>query len=338
MEIKTQKLDGSASADWESLLNQTRYPSVYQSWEWGEHKKRSGWKPERWIFKEEGERLVSLCQLLVKTSAIGLRLVWAPGGPCGFKAAEPANGCFGKSVIKAVFPVKKRTYFRCDPYRPLEAENSNPAEFFYPLKRPWFNVNSGVSVWWDLPELEKDLVGGMAKNHRYRLRQSQKAGLHWKHEKTSESIRGLVEILSELRRVKSIREIPPTVGEIETLTNDLGPKTHLVIGYLDGRPIAGVLALIQGKRAWYSYAGCIAHGREVSASYGMVFELAKALRQIGVTQLDMAGISRGKKKYAGVDDFKKGFGGRIVRLAGEFEAGGFLARLAGNLAVLLRAK
>jgi len=325
--VKFWRLENSAKALWEERLIQTRYPSLYQSWEWGEHKKRTGWQPERWIFETGGNQDFWICQFLVKKNPLGIRLVWAPGGPCRCSSSP-----WAPKIAQGLWQVAKAgnpwTYFRCDPYEPLEAKFSGSPEKTAPLCRPRMILNSATSVWLELGDSDETLFQGMDKNHRYRLRQALKAELTWSHKKTR--------ILSQVREIKSIRTALPTPGEIENLVNDLGSKTQLTIGYLDGMPVAGALCLLQGNRAWYSYAGCNLQGRKVSASYALVLEAAKEARRMGAKHLDLAGISPGKARYAGVNDFKKGFGGRVVRFSGEWEAGNWLTRLIGNVAVFFK--
>lgn len=129
---------------------------------------------------------------------------------------------------------------------------------------------------------------------------------------------------------------PPDVAEMANLADDMGTQAHLTLGYRGSKPVAGALCLLQGHRAWYAFAGCTVLGREVSASYALIPELCKEVRRLGVRQLDLAGIAPNEKKYAGVNDFKAGFGGRVIRLSGEWEAGSLPARLAGNIAVAWR--
>ena len=334
MAVDFHRLDGS-SADWGGVLNQFQTPSVYQSWEWGEHKKRSGWQPERWVFGDGSDSCLGVCQFLTKKLSTGLRLVWAPGGP-----VVRAPSAWTKDFARALWQVARSghswAYFRCDPYEAREFGSDDAEAMHHSLHRPWFFLNPGTSVWLDLPDSESEFVQGMVKNHRYRFRQAQKAGLAWTHGKSSASVRDFTEILQEVRKIKSMGTAPPKFTEIQNLVDDLGDKAHLTLGYRDGKPVVGALCLLQGHRGWYSYAGCNSLGRQVSASYALVPEIAKVVRWLGVRQLDLAGISPWKKKYAGVNDFKKGFGGRTVSLAGEWEAGGFVARLAGNLAVAWR--
>jgi len=333
--VKIRLLEDSAKTLWEDRLVKTRYPSVYQSWEWGEHKKRAGWQPERWFFETGSDEDFWICQFLVKKKPLGFRLVWAPGGPCGCSSSHWPPG-LSQGLWQAARAGNPRAYFRCDPYEPLEADLSQGQEETAPLHRPRMILNSAVSVWLELNGSDEALIQGMKKNHRYRLRQAQRADLTWSHEKTPKAMNDLARILHQVRQIKSIRAATLASDEIENLAGDLGAKAQLTVGYLDGIPVAGALCLLQGSRAWYSYAGCNLRGREVSASYALVLEAAKEARRGGAKYFDLAGVSPGKVRYAGVNDFKKGFGGREVRLSGEWEAGGWLARLVGNAAVLLK--
>lgn len=276
-----------------------------------------------------------ICQFLVKKLPFGLRLVWAPGGPCGSSSSPWAIG-LSQGLWQVAQARNPWAYFRCDPYEPLAADLPCSSKEMAPFCRPRIGLNSATSVWLELGESDEALIQGMDKNHRYRLRRALKAGLTWRHDKIPETISHFAQILDQVREIKSIRSATPTITHLKNLADDLGVKAQLILGYLGGVPVAGAFCLLQGNRAWYSYAGCTLQGREVSASYALVLEVAKAVRRLGVKHLDFAGISPGKKQYAGVNDFKKGFGGQVVRLSGEWEAGGALERLIGNAAVFLK--
>jgi lipid II:glycine glycyltransferase (peptidoglycan interpeptide bridge formation enzyme) len=60
-------------------------------------------------------------------------------------------------------------------------------------------------------------------------------------------------------------------------------------------------------------------GRNTCAAYSMVPNLLKHLASKGIKRFDFGGIDPGNPGAAGVDHFKKGFGGSIVESLGEWE-------------------
>src|SRR5688572_30406388 len=76
-----ERLDEDAGErEWDALALRAGDASVFQSWRWGEYRRRAGWTPERWLARIGGEP-VALAQLLVKPLPLGARIIWVPGGP-----------------------------------------------------------------------------------------------------------------------------------------------------------------------------------------------------------------------------------------------------------------
>jgi lipid II:glycine glycyltransferase (peptidoglycan interpeptide bridge formation enzyme) len=105
----------------------------------------------------------------------------------------------------------------------------------------------------------------------------------------------------------------------------------IVTGYHAERPVTSCMTLNFAGRAFYYIAATGAEGRKLSAAYGMLPRLVASLRESGIRYLDFGGIAPQSSERAGVDHFKKGFGGEIVEYLGEWEAASvpLLAPLAG---------
>ena len=90
-------------------------------------------------------------------------------------------------------------------------------------------------------------------------------------------------------------------------------------------------ALILSLALLASAAG--AEGRRLGVSYAMMMRLFERLPSVGIASLDLGGVSAAGSA-AGVDHFKRGFGGTAVRYLGEWEWSGWgPIRVAANLAV-----
>ena len=73
-----------------------------------------------------------------------------------------------------------------------------------------------------------------------------------------------------------------------------------------------------GNKAFYHYAASTERGREISASYGMIFHLIQELKNLSIDELDFGGISSDGSS-SGVDFFKLGFNGEELSKLGEFD-------------------
>ena len=66
-----------ASATWDGLLVQFQDYTVYQSYGWGEHKRRFGWRPLRLVATRDAQ-MVSMAQVLVKRYPLRMGLAGYP--------------------------------------------------------------------------------------------------------------------------------------------------------------------------------------------------------------------------------------------------------------------
>ncbi|MBV9866838.1 MAG: peptidoglycan bridge formation glycyltransferase FemA/FemB family protein [Abitibacteriaceae bacterium] len=73
------------------------------------------------------------------------------------------------------------------------------------------------------------------------------------------------------------------------------------------------------------------------ASYALVNYLVEYLQQHGITEFDFGGLDPRSSAAAGVNQFKRGFGGELIEYLGEWEwASQSWLRYALNLAVWYR--
>jgi lipid II:glycine glycyltransferase (peptidoglycan interpeptide bridge formation enzyme) len=108
-------------------------------------------------------------------------------------------------------------------------------------------------------------------------------------------------------------------------------------GHEENVPVASCLVLLFGRKAFYRMAATGSKGREMSASYAMVYRLLEYLQAQGIRQFDFGGIAPGSPTAEGVNYFKRGFGGEMVEHLGEWEwSNSMWLRLGMNLAVRLR--
>ena len=95
-------------------------------------------------------------------------------------------------------------------------------------------------------------------------------------------------------------------------------RVFCLAGIKDNKPIVACIISLLSEKAFYHYAASTERGRELSASYGMIFHLINKLRELGIKKLDFGGLSPDGSS-TGVDFFKLGFNGEIVNKVGELD-------------------
>ena len=84
-----------------------------------------------------------------------------------------------------------------------------------------------------------------------------------------------------------------------------------------GVAIAGAIFIIHGGSATYQVGWSDDLGRDVNASYKVLYDAALHLKDKGIKYLDLGGVN--DTEAAGVKKFKSGMGGELVELVGQYK-------------------
>jgi len=317
----------NSAEQWSQLIGRLHDAPAFQCWGWGEFQRRGGWKPLRLARESHGE--VSLAQVLCRRMPGGTEFAWVPGGPVssrGFGAADDMS-----SLHAAVEIAVGRCYLRCNVMTPaIKTDFFTTNSFMVRARRP---VNSRYSIFLHTTEDEDSWLRSMTKKHRYYVKAALKHGIVWSVGNDDGDLDDLASLLKQMVKEKNI-SIPVYSGDqLHQMRQEMGQGVVTIIGRLDGCPVTGALVVIHGNRAHYLAAATTEQGREMSAAYGMLFELRRHLRSCGVGLFDLGGIAPHDRAASGVDHFKLGFGGETVEYLGEWDAGSRFTRALGNSAV-----
>ncbi|MDP4127505.1 MAG: peptidoglycan bridge formation glycyltransferase FemA/FemB family protein, partial [Bacillota bacterium] len=74
-------IDESQHSRFNNFLAKAGKGHVLQSWEWGEIKSRTGWRPWRLVVEEEGEIVAVVSLLERKIPVVGIPIFYASRGP-----------------------------------------------------------------------------------------------------------------------------------------------------------------------------------------------------------------------------------------------------------------
>jgi lipid II:glycine glycyltransferase (peptidoglycan interpeptide bridge formation enzyme) len=312
---------------WAELMSQLRDAPAFQTWGWGEFQRRGGWKPLRLARLRSND--MALAQVLCRRMPGGIEFAWVPGGPVSSRDAGLAQEM--RTLHSAVESIVGRCYLRCNVMTSaIKTDFFASNSFMVRARRP---VNSRYSIFLRLHDDEDQWLLTINKKHRYYVRLALRQGLTWTINNRDENLDDLATLLKQMVNEKNI-SIPVYSGEqLRQMRDELGDGVLTIIGSQGDQPVTGALVVIHGDRAHYLAAATSEKGREMSAAYGMLFELRKSLRSRGVRLFDLGGIAPHDKAASGVDHFKLGFGGETVEYLGEWDAGTRFSRALGNSAV-----
>lgn len=315
----TEAAQEGQSENWDGQLLSAADATVFQSYAWGEYKRRHGWVPVRCMGRDKSGKIVVMAQVLMKKMPLGIHVGWSPGGPIlQFKGWLPK--VIGKALDELLETLKKkfgRLWLRFHSHIPNEPELAYV--FSGRLHRPVFKINSEFSQFFDLTLSVEEFEKSMTSKHRYYVKQSLAHEISWKHGSDEALQADLAKLHDEMTREKGMESIKVGVEDIRNTFAAMPGQAMILNGYHEGEAVTSCLVLIFGKRGFYATAATGAKGREMSAAYAMVRQLFPVLKERGLTKLDFAGLDPKTPAAFGVNHFKRGFGGALVEYLGEWE-------------------
>lgn len=164
---------------------------------------------------------------------------------------------------------------------------------------------------------EEELMASFHSKTRYNIRVAIKKGVTVKLADAA-SVEDFHRIMLEtgLRDHFVIR----TPAYFKRLLEVMGDDARLYMAYLDGRPIAGTIAIAYGNKVWYLYGASSNADRNAMPNYLLQMEMIKWAVERGAEVYDFRGVSGDISEdnpLYGLYRFKKGFNGEFTEFVGE---------------------
>jgi peptidoglycan pentaglycine glycine transferase (the first glycine) len=321
--------------EWNGLLVSLPYAHLLQTWEWGDFKQATtGWTPERLAFRRGGAT-VAAAQVLARR--VGpLRVMYVPKGP----ALDYADAGMRQEVLAALRAharAQGALFIKIDPdvviglgvpgepdaqTDPLGQEVvADLSALGYRFSPEQIQFRNTVQI--DLTQSEENILAGMSQKTRYNVRLADRKEV---------TVRpGMLDDLDALYRLYTL-----TAARDEFIIRPLdyyrkawgdfmqaGLAQPLIAEY-QGEPLAHVVIFHFGRRAWYFYGASSDEERSRMPNHALQWEAIRWARSQGCTVYDFWGAPDDfhdeNDPLAGVFRFKSGFGGRVVRHIGAWDA------------------
>ncbi len=181
-------------------------------------------------------------------------------------------------------------------------------------KRPM--VTGYASIWLDLTQGDTALRADLDRQFRRSLAKAEAARLKLDLGHGGGNLDWLLTEHDAHRRRR--RLVAPSGALARAITGALPqPRDTLVAQATSGStPVAGMMFLRHGRAATYYIGVTTPAGRAAHAHHLLMWRAVLALREQGVSFLDLGGLNT--DTMAGVAGFKLGLGGRLFTLAGTF--------------------
>ncbi|MBP1578368.1 MAG: peptidoglycan bridge formation glycyltransferase FemA/FemB family protein [Oscillospiraceae bacterium] len=289
-------------------------------------KVKNNWGFEAVAVRDEAGRIkVSVSVLVQKIPLIGSSFLYAPRGPvCDPHDEETLLAL--KAGVDELAKKHKAHAFKMDP-----DILSTDEQFAEIAKKMGFTRFYGPDGFEGIQarfnyrlyingRTEEELLAGCNQQTRRNLRKAQKFGV-------------TVEVVGPERLDDFVR-IMRITGErdgfntrpkeyFERFLASLGEHARLYMAFYEGKAIAGAITTNYAGKTCYVYGASDNESREVMPNYIMQWEMIRWALETGCSVYDFQGISGNiedeNSHMYGLYRFKRGFGGQIDELLGEFD-------------------
>lgn len=304
---------------WDQLVGADPRGHLLQTWAWGQLKEKFGWMPLRLAVERDGV-LVAGAQVLYRRLG-PLSIAYLPKGPVVVEEDEPALATLWQAIHsasrrrRAIF-LKVEPEWREDEPLPLwlEEQKLRPsAECIQPRR----------TIWVDLTASEEEILARMKPKWRYNIRLSERKGVEVREGRAAE-----MEIFYALLRVTGQRD-GFGIHSLDYYRRALelfapAGRAVLYLAYYEGQPLAGLMAYAFNRQAWYMYGASGDAHRELMPNHQLQWRAMQWAKAQGCIHYDLWGIPdvdplSPTAALTGVQRFKEGFGGEVVRYLGAYD-------------------
>jgi peptidoglycan pentaglycine glycine transferase (the first glycine) len=322
----TREIRSGTQAEWDGWLwGSPGGGHVLQSYEWGEFKRRLGWRPIRLVLERDG-KVVGLGQFLAyNTAPVPGVLLYCTKGPWLPWDEEEAVRTFFEGV-RAVAGREGAHTVKIEPEVLEQHEDVKALLGGIGFRKARYDLNQKTTLVVDLSLPEEELLARMRSKTRYNVRLAARKGV----EVVEPDFEEAWEIFYEWMKATSARKEDYVLRRPrDYLRGVMGAmheagQGHLFLAKHEGTPLAGMYVFTFGDKYWYMYGASSDEKRNLKPNYLLQWEVMRWARERGLTHYDMVGVPKAEdldesSSLWGVYKFKEGFGGEIVDSLGCFD-------------------
>ncbi|HOT91221.1 MAG TPA: peptidoglycan bridge formation glycyltransferase FemA/FemB family protein [Anaerolineae bacterium] len=308
---------------WDTALLALPQPHILQSWLWGEVKACRGWRPLRFLWREDN-RPVAAAQLLVLQRG-NLRLGYVPKGPLldwtNTRRADDVLSQLGTYARK-----HRLLLLKIDPDVRADTEEGRAVEACLTQngwRASFEQIQFRNTMLLDLrPDLDQ-LMAQMKPKWRYNIHLAVRKGVTVR-DATPDDVPLLFAMYAETAARDSfiIRE-EAYYRDVWTQFMRAGLSWSL-IAEVNGVPVAMAIAFHFGTTVWYMYGASRDIERSAMPTYLLQWSIIRRAKETGCTLYDLWGapeVLEITDPLWGVYRFKAGFGATFVPHLGAYDYG-----------------
>ncbi|MFH1185272.1 MAG: peptidoglycan bridge formation glycyltransferase FemA/FemB family protein [Chloroflexota bacterium] len=309
-------------AQWNDFLRNHPQAHFLQTGEWGELKSRFGWQAARLLVDESG------AQVLFRRLPLGFSVAYIAKTTAAQISRSAAESFW--SAVDALCRQKRAILCKYEPdsWTGSGVAGTQGLTAIGPGGRALLpsahSVQPRRTVVVDLRPTEDAILGRMKQKCRYNIRLAEKKGVIVRVWEDAAAFHQM--IVTTARRDGFAVHSAAYHRLAYELLHAAGLCELLVAEY-DGRPLAALMVIARGHRAWYVYGGSTEAERERMPNYLLQWEAMRWARSRGCDEYDLWGVPDEDEPTLeadfadrsdglwGVYRFKRGFGGELRRAA-----------------------
>ena len=304
---------------WDEFVAQDPSGHLLQTWAWGELKGAFGWTPVRLAVERDGA-LVAGAQILYRRAG-PLSIGYIPKGPVLLDQSEETS----RRLWRAIHHRSRRmgtVLLKVEPpWRDEETE-----------RHDWLLANRLTpspeciqprrTIVVDLQGTEDEILARMKSKWRYNIRLSIRRGVRaCQSNSAMAAFYRLMEITGE-RDGFGVHTQAYYSRALELFVR--AGRAALLMADFEGEPLAGLMAFAFNGQACYMYGASSNSHRELMPNHQLQWRAMQWARDQGCTSYDLWGITdtdaeSPTAELSGVERFKAGFGGEVVRYVGAYD-------------------
>lgn len=315
----TGELRDLGPEDWDGLLEESPGGGHFlQTYNWGEFKRRIGWKPVR-LALYKGSEVVGVGQFLLRsTFPVPGSILYCTKGPWIPWEDEGAVRAFFEGVVAMARREGAHT-LKIEPEVPRERKEVWALLEKIGFEKARYDLNDKTTMVVDLDYPEEQVLSRMKSSTRYNVRLAAKKGVEVVE---PEDFGEAWDSFFELSKITADRHGYPIRRSREYLREAaLGMyragRANLFFAEHEGERLAAALVYSLDGKAWYTGGASTEKKRNLKSADLLQWETMKWARRHGLTHYDMGGgvpdpdNLNEDSPYWGVYRFKAGFGGEI---------------------------
>ena len=309
--------------EYEAFVKSHRYGNFMQSIHWT--KVKNNWGHEVLVVRREDGAIAGGVLVLIKRMPLGFSMLYAPRGPVCDYLEQPVMA----QLLEGIRELAKKynaIFFKCDPM--VEETDQAVIQMFRSLG---YQIKEGAAESetvqrrfnYILPDIQgktpDEVIASFSQKTRYNIRVAKRHGVEWR----VCGKEGLDDFVM-LSHITAERDnfTDRSKAYYAKMLDAFGEDMRLYLCYYEGIPLSGAMCCRYAGKTNYIFGASDSKYRNVMPNYLMQWEMINWALEGNCYIYDFLGIPVNcdpNSPMYGVYRFKKGFNGRAVGYAGEFD-------------------